>query len=106
MKWLIEGLTVKKTYNQFNNCVVSVSWSCSTEKSGDSEIICRKDGETFLPNPLDSDFIEFNNLTSDLVLDWMWQNGVDKQAIEFALIAEINSQKTSSEIVKLSPPWK
>jgi len=39
------------------------------------------------------DFTPYDQLTQDQVLGWCWENGVDKDAIEASLAANINDQK-------------
>ena len=39
------------------------------------------------------DFTPYDQLTQDQVLGWCWANGVDKDAIEASLAANINDQK-------------
>ena len=40
-----------------------------------------------------SDFTPYDQLTQDQVLGWCWNDGVDKDATEASLAANINEQK-------------
>lgn len=52
------------------------------------------DGEPIIP---------YNELTQDIVLDWIWANGVDKDAIEAYLADQIELQKNPVSAAGL--PW-
>ena len=47
--------------------------------------------------------IPYSKLTQDTVLGWIWKNGVDKDAIEDALIDQINAQK--NPVTATGVPW-
>ncbi len=47
--------------------------------------------------------IPYENLTQETVLGWVWANGVDKQATEDALAANIELQK--NPVVASGTPW-
>ena len=48
-------------------------------------------GFTFDPDS--PDFVAFKDLTEEQVLQWVWADGVDKDATEAALQANIDAQK-------------
>jgi hypothetical protein len=52
------------------------------------------DGETIIP---------YDELTQNIVLDWIWANGVDKDAIEASLANQIELQKNPVNATGL--PW-
>jgi hypothetical protein len=92
-----------QTKNQ-TNVVFNVHWVCEgtqnlNEKTYRSSIpsICEivyVDG---------SPYTEFNNLTLEQVLNWVW-NSVDKAAIETFVQTQIDEQINPS-VIQLSPPW-
>jgi hypothetical protein len=47
--------------------------------------------------------IPYENLTQETVLGWVWANGVDKQATEDALAANIALQK--NPVTATGTPW-
>jgi hypothetical protein len=47
--------------------------------------------------------IAYDNLTEEIVLGWIWANGVDKAATETALIKQIEAQKAPVQASGL--PW-
>lgn len=47
--------------------------------------------------------IPYDQLTQDTVLGWVWADGVDKDATEAALTAQINAQK--NPVTATGVPW-
>ena len=47
--------------------------------------------------------IPYADLTQETVLDWVWANGVDKEATEAALAAQIEAQK--NPVTAQGLPW-
>lgn len=47
--------------------------------------------------------IAYNDLTEEIVLGWVWANGVDKAAIEVTLAKQIEAQKTPVQASGV--PW-
>lgn len=47
--------------------------------------------------------IPYDSLTEEAVLGWVWKSGVDKEATEAALAAQIESQKNPVQASGL--PW-
>jgi len=47
----------------------------------------------FTYDPSSPDFTPYDQLTQDQVLGWCWNDGVDKDATEASLAANINDQK-------------
>jgi len=57
----------------------------------------------FSPDPSDPSFVAYDSLTEAEVLQWCWDNGVDKDAIEASLAANIESQK--NPVSASGVPW-
>ncbi len=55
------------------------------------------------PDPEAPGFIPYEDLTEDDVLEWVWADGVDKDATEEALAANIEGQK--NPVVLSGVPW-
>ena len=51
----------------------------------------------FSPDPSDPSFVAYDSLTEAEVLQWCWDNGVDKDAIEAALAAKIEADKNPTQ---------
>jgi len=47
--------------------------------------------------------IPYDELTQDIVLAWIWANGVDKDAVEASLADQIELQKNPISLIGL--PW-
>jgi len=57
----------------------------------------------FSPDPSDPSFVAYDSLTEAEVLQWCWDNGVDKDAIEASLAAKIESDKNPTQANGV--PW-
>ena len=57
----------------------------------------------FSPDASDPSFVAYDSLTESVVLQWCWDNGVDKDATEASLAANIESQK--NPVSASGVPW-
>ena len=57
----------------------------------------------FSPDASDPSFVAYDSLTESVVLQWCWDNGVDKDATEASLAANIESQK--NPVSANGVPW-
>lgn len=57
----------------------------------------------FTPDPSSSDWVAYDSITEEVALGWCWANGVDKDAIEASLAANIESQKNPTQASGV--PW-
>ena len=57
----------------------------------------------FTPDPSASDWTAYDNVTESEVLGWCWANGVDQEAIEESLQANIDLQITPTNAS--GTPW-
>jgi hypothetical protein len=57
----------------------------------------------FSPDPSDPSFVAYDSLTETQVLQWCWDNGVDKDAIEASLAAKIEADK--NPVSAAGVPW-
>ena len=48
--------------------------------------------------------VPYDQLTQDMVLGWVWANGVDKDATEASLLAQIEAQK--NPVTATGVPWQ
>ena len=57
----------------------------------------------FTPDPSSSDWVAYDSITEELALSWCFANGVDKDAIEASLQANIDLQKNPTQASGV--PW-
>ena len=57
----------------------------------------------FTPDPSSSDWVAYDDITEDMALGWCFANGVDKDAIEASLAANIDLQKNPTQASGV--PW-
>ena len=57
----------------------------------------------FSPDSSDPSFVAYDSLTEAQVLQWCWDNGVDKDATEAALAAKIEADKNPTQANGV--PW-
>ena len=58
---------------------------------------------SFTPDASADDFVPYADLTESMVLGWCWDNGVDKDAVEASLTANIAEQK--NPVTEDGVPW-
>jgi hypothetical protein len=80
--------------------VFVVHWTCSgTDGTYNSSIYAT----CGVPSPSGS-FTPYDQLTQNQVLGWIWANGVNKTAIESAVVQQINNQ-INPPVVSPPLPW-
>jgi hypothetical protein len=57
----------------------------------------------FTPDPSSSDWVAYDDITEDMALGWCFDNGVDKDAIEASLQANIDGQINPTQASGV--PW-
>ena len=58
----------------------------------------------FTPDPSSSDWVAYDSITEDMALGWCWACvGIDKDAIEASLAANIEAQKNPTQASGV--PW-
>jgi len=57
----------------------------------------------FTPDPSASDYVPYDDITEEVALDWCFANGVDKDAIEASLAAQIELDKNPTQASGI--PW-
>ena len=57
----------------------------------------------FTPDPSSSDWVNYDSISEDLALSWCFDSGVDKDAIEASLAANIEAQKNPTQASGV--PW-
>ena len=57
----------------------------------------------FTPDPSSSLWLAYDDITEEIALSWCWYDGVDKDAIEASLAANIELQKNPTQAS--GTPW-
>lgn len=91
IKWSIPNLE-RKTADGF---VFTAHWRCTAEETVGEDTFSASSYGTcgFTYDASSPDFVPYDQLTEVQVLQWVWNDGVDKDATEAALQANIDAQK-------------
>ena len=57
----------------------------------------------FTPDPSSPDWVAYDSITEEMALGWCWSDGVDKDAIETSLAAQIEADKNPTQAS--GTPW-
>ena len=98
--WLIERLLVKPTEGTNTDVVITADWRCN----GTQETYSGTCYGSCSFQPPSGSFTPYPDLTQDQVLQWCYENGVDKNAIEANVTAQIENQ-INPPVVTLPLPW-
>ena len=98
--WLIERLLVKPLEGSNPDVVITADWRCNGSQDNYSGTCY---GSCSFAPPSGS-FTPYEDLTQDQVLNWCYENGVDKTAIELNVTAQIENQ-INPPVVTLPLPW-
>ena len=98
--WLIERLLVKPTEGSNPDVVITADWRCN----GTDETYSGTCYGSCSFAPPSGSFTPYPDLTQDQVLQWCYENGVDKSAIEANVSLQIQNQ-INPPVVCLPLPW-
>ena len=98
--WKVESMIVKPVDGLHTDCVVTATWRC-TATSGDYS--ASNYGSMGFASPGDV-FVAYPDLTEDIVLGWIWANGVDKAEVEANVARELDAQ-VNPPVVAKPLPW-
>lgn len=97
-KWSVNSMERDST----NGFVVIVFWSCHAEGGGKSSFY--GDQTKFTLSPSNKNFIPYENLTEEIVLNWVFvELGNKKETIEKDRIAKVKKQLQAT--TALGVPW-
>ena len=100
MNWKINQLEVAPSEGDLTNVVITAWWQAIDEQDGFTGTVY---SYCTLPAP-EGEFTPYEDLTEEQVLGWVWDNGVDKDAVEAQVLAQIEDQKNPT--VTTPPlPW-
>jgi hypothetical protein len=100
INWIIERLLVKPIEGSNPDVVITADWRCNGSQdqySGTCYGSC-----SF--QPPSGEFTPYEDLTEAQVLNWCYENGVDKTAIEANVTLQIENQ-INPPVVTLPLPW-
>ena len=100
INWNISQLDCKPQEGSHTDVVVTAHWQCNGvdgDYSGSVYSTCS------FPAP-EGSFTPYNQLTKEMVLGWIWANGVDKDATEAAVAQQIANAK-NPPVVNPPLPW-
>ena len=100
ISWIIERLLVKPTEGTLTDVVITADWRCNGT-DGTYSGTCY--GSTSFAPPTGS-FTPYDQLTEQQVLDWCYNNGVDKTAIEANVSLQIENQ-INPPVIAPPLPW-
>ena len=98
--WLIERLLVKPTEGTLTDVVITADWRCN----GTDETYSGTCYGSCSFQPPSGSFTPYEDLTQDQVLQWCYENGVDKTAIEANVSLQIQNQ-INPPVLTLPLPW-
>ena len=98
-KWTIKELLVRKQEQQLQDIVEAIKWNFEA-KEGD--IAVSIDGMEILPEPLEETFINFQNLTPEVVIEWL-ESSMKNQTVTLEKHLEMveNPETVTEEKTKL-----
>ena len=106
--WLIERLLTKPVEGSNTDVVITADWRCNgTETTGSGDTEKTYSGTCYGScsfAPPSGSFTPYEDLTQDQDLQWCYENGVDKTAIEANVTAQIENQ-INPPVVTLPLPW-
>ena len=103
--WIIERLDCYPEFEQEQDVVCTVYWRANaTEPADPQPFYATCYGSMAVTLSPESPFIPYSELTQDQVLQWVWDGGIDKDATEAALQAQINDQ-INPKVVTKPLPW-
>jgi hypothetical protein len=100
LSWIIERLLVKPTEGSLTDVVITADWRCN----GTDETYSGTCYGSCSFQPPTGEFTPYDDLTEQQVLDWCYENGVDKTAIEANVSLQIENQ-INPPVVTLPLPW-
>lgn len=104
MNWSISSMDCYVQQDSLSDVVYCVHYQCTDTQTIDGkEYSGRVYSTCSLPAP-EGSFTPYDQLTQQQVLDWIWANGVDKDATETAVNAQIQSAAHPT-VVSPPLPW-
>ena len=102
--WTIEQMKCLPQTEGKTNVVTQVHWKCSVEKEQDDHVYYASDFGICEFVYRGGNFVEYQDLTPDDVLSWVWSSGVEKSDVEAKVKLKI-ADLINPPVVSLSLPW-
>ena len=101
--WKIEWLNAStQTINGFSEVVLNAGWRVTAT---DGDYSASAYASVSFPEPAEGgSYTPFADLTEEQVLGWVWENGVDKDAAEASVTAQLETQK-NPPVIQPPLPW-
>jgi hypothetical protein len=99
--WTISQLDCKPQEDGETDVVVVAHWQCTGVDGEYSSQVYGTAGFTYTPG---DPFTPYADLTQEQVLEWVWGSGVDKDATEASVTAQIEAQ-INPPIITPPLPW-
>jgi hypothetical protein len=104
MNWTVTSMDCYVQQDNLSDVVYCVHYQCTDTQTIDGkEYSGRVYSTCSLPAP-EGSFTPYDQLTQQQVLDWIWANGVDKDATEAAVEQQIQSQAHPT-VISPALPW-
>jgi len=103
--WVISTLEYDLQPAEMDGAVIVAHWRCNAEQTeGEDTYTASAYGTCgFSPDTTSPDYVPYANLTEAEVLDWCFNGGVDKDATETSLQANIDGQV--NPVTANGTPW-
>jgi len=99
--WTVSRLDCYPQVGTETDVVFTVHWQCNgTDGTYNGSVY----STCAIPAPDPADFVPYDQLTQDMVLGWIWADGVDKAATEAAVQTQIDAQ-INPPVVSPPLPW-
>ena len=103
--WIVEWMQAKKVEGDLTDVVIQAGWRANGVTTVDSSTYqATVYGSVGFSAPDPAQFTPYTDLSKEQVLEWIWQNGVDKAATEQNLQSQIDSL-INPPVVQLPLPW-
>ena len=98
--WVIDSMNTATSLDGHDNVVVSANWRCN---GVDGEFSASNYGSVNFAAP-GNPFTQYDDLTEEEVLQWVWDSGVTKSIIEASVTAQVELL-VMPPVVTLPNPW-
>lgn len=103
--WIIEWMKNYPEYENLQNVVYEIGWRCNASEAFDGKDYgATRYGSVQIAYNQNGTFVAYEDLTEEIVLGWLYENGVNKQESEQALQDQITAQIAPAAI-ELPLPW-
>ena len=100
IKWKIVNVDVEPAANGYEKVVTMARWICQASEGDKSGVQL---GATVLGAPGNT-FVEFKDLTEEVVLGFCWASGLDKAAVEAKATVDLQTALQSTAVTP-TLPW-